>query len=427
MSGGRGTSVIVNLTWLQRLPQNKIDINPALRRAVNLPMLLLYGLGTTIGAGIYALLGEIAAIAGPNAPWSFLLASLIAGLTAFSFAELSSRYPQAGATAKYVQMGLGSPRLAFAVGILVALAGVVSSAALLNGMANYVQGLLDADRQMLIAASVVLLCLLTCWGIKQSVLVAGLISVAEVGGLLWISWLCYDNIDYASIDWRGALPEFDALPSITFAAVLAFYAYIGFEDMVEVAEEVRDVKTVLPRAIILTLAISTVLYLVLVIGAQLAITAEKLAAMDAPMADLYATLTHRNPLPMTIISAIAIINGILIQMVMSSRVLYGLASRGQLPSWLGKVSIDSRTPINATLMVALVIGVLALIGSLARLAEVTSIVMLIVFALANLSLVRIHLREAKNEPRRRTVPTWIPLLGLFTCVAAALNQLIKMV
>ncbi|MGI9325881.1 MAG: APC family permease [Pseudomonadales bacterium] len=390
-------------------------------------MLLLYGIGTTIGAGIYALLGEIAAVAGPNAPWSFLLASLIAGLTAFSFAELSSRYPQAGATAKYVQMGLGSPRLAFTVGILVALAGVVSSAALLNGMANYVQGLLDADRQLLIAATVVLLCLLTCWGIKQSVLVAGVISVAEVCGLLWISWICYDSIDYNRLTWHGGLPDFAALPSITFAAVLAFYAYIGFEDMVEVAEEVRNVKTVLPRAIILTLVISTVLYLVLVIGAQLAVTSATLATMEAPMADLYATLTQRNPLPMTLISAIAIVNGILIQMVMSSRVLYGLASRGQLPSLLGKVSRDSRTPVNATLLVALCIGALALNGSLARLAEVTAIVMLIVFALANLSLLRIHQREAKGDHQQRTVPTWIPWLGLFTCVAAALNQLTRMV
>lgn len=386
-----------------------------LLRTLTFPMLVLYGVGTTVGAGVYALLGEIADKAGALAPWSFLLASLMAGFTALSFAELARRYPQSAATAKYVEAGLQSKRLGLLVGLLVTLAGIVSSAALLNGMVNYLQVYLAVPASTLVLAVAAIMTLVACWGIAQSVWIAAIVCLIEVGGLVWLSALSAAAIDLDGIDWAPMVPRIDALPAVLTAAVLAFYAYIGFEDMVEVAEEVKDVTKTLPRAIITTLVVTTALYLLLVISAQLAVSAQTLAGFQAPLAELYEALTQREPWLISAISVIAIVNGVLVQLIMASRVVYGLASRGHLPAQLQYVHPRTRTPLPATLLVALLIVVCALLGSLAGLAEFTSVVMLVVFALANLSLWRLKGSEARPVGDR--IPRLVPFVGFVVCAA----------
>ena len=386
-----------------------------LLRTLTFPMLVLYGVGTTVGAGVYALLGEIADTAGALAPWAFLLASIMAGFTALSFAELARRYPQSAATAKYVQEGLQVKWLGLVVGLLVTLAGIVSSAALLNGMVNYLQAYLAVPASILVVAVAVTMALVACWGIAQSVWVAAIVCVIEVGGLIWLSALSAAAIDLDAIDWAPMVLRIDALPAVLTAAVLAFYAYIGFEDMVEVAEEVKDVTRTLPRAIITTLVVTTALYLMLVVSAQLAVSAETLAGFQAPLADLYQALTQREPVVISAISVIAIVNGVLVQMIMASRVVYGLASRGHLPAGLQYVHPRTRTPIAATGLVALLVVVLALLGSLAGLAEFTSVVMLTVFALANLSLWR--LKAGNKRAAGDRIPRVVPLAGFVICTA----------
>lgn len=397
---------------------------PALKRALNLPMLTLYGLGTTIGAGIYALLGEIAGAAGYGAPFSFLIASLLAAFTACSFAELAARFPRAAGAALYVQKGLGAERLSTAVGLLVIASGLVSSAALVNGFYGYLQEFVEIDRAVAIAAICAALAAIAAYGIVQSVAVAAAITVVEIGGLILVIAVGAENFAFLAERWPLMVPDTTtSWVGVLMGVSLAFYAFIGFEDMVDLAEEVKNVRLNMPRGILLTLGITTLLYLVLMVSALLALTPQELATSGAPMARLYEAGTGHGSVVISIIALFAIINGALIQIVMVSRVLYGLGSRRRLPALFARVSARTRTPLVATLTAATVLLVLALSGHLAALAKTTSLLMLTIFMLVNLALWRIKRRETQ-APDVPVFPRIVPAVGALLSGLFVLRELI---
>ncbi len=399
-----------------------------LKRSLNLPLLTLYGLGTTIGAGIYALLGEIAGVAGYGAPWSFLIASSVAFFTACSFAELSGRFPKAAGAALYVQRGFNADGASLVVGLLVATTGLVSAAALLNGFFGYLNQFITLDRLYVIAAVGLVLGALAAWGILESVTVAALITLIEIGGIVAVIVVSGDNLATLPDRWTEFLPgnAQNNWGGIFIGVTLAFYAFIGFEDMVDIAEEVTDVERTLPRGILLTLVISTALYLVLMIAALLSLDPSSLSTSSAPMAALFAENTNSTASTISLIALFAIINGALIQLVMVSRVLYGLSSRGQLPNWFGRVSPLTQTPLNATGFATLVLVSLALAGHLAGLARTTSLLMLGIFGLVNISLWRIK-GSAPNPPRVMNFPRLFPMIGALLSVGLITSELWKLV
>lgn len=391
-----------------------------LKRALSLPQMILYGIGTTVGAGIYALIGKIAGVAGYGAPWAFVLASTLAGFTAISFAQLSKRYPRAAGTALYIQEGFGSATIARTAGLLVILTGVVSSAALVNGFLGYLDAYVTMDRVVAIVLVCGILFVVAAWGISQSVWVAGMISVIEVAGLMWIIYLGAEPLT-DSDRWATLRldPSWSSWSGVLTGGVLAFYAYIGFEDMVEVAEEVKDVERNLPRAIMITLGVTSLIYFALITTAIFAIHPDRLANSAAPLADLYRVLTGGNPLVISLIALFAIINGALIQVIMASRVIYGLANRGQLPRVLASVNPTTQAPLAATAISVLLIGVLAVSGNLVTLAEMTSTTMLAIFAAVNLALWRILSREGK----RYGLLAIIAFIGCLICTALAIRTI----
>ena len=210
--------------------------------------------------------------------------------------------------------------------------------------------------------------------------------------------------------------------SIYFGAVLAFYAFIGFEDMVDVAEEVKDVKRNLPLAILLTLGITTFLYMLLMITALSSLTPTELANSEAPLALIYEYHTEENAFVISIIGMFAIINGALIQMIMASRVLYGLSSRRQLPTVLSIIYPRTHTPLIATVVVTIITLMLALIGRLGSLAEATSLIMLTIFSLVNLALWRIKRRDPHPDGVK-IFPIWVPITGFFISIAFVLIEI----
>jgi amino acid transporter len=277
-----------------------------LKRSLNLPLLVLYGLGTTIGAGIYALTGKVAGQAGMLAPLSFGLAAVLAGFTAYSFAELSGRFPRAAAEAVYVREAFGNARFGTLVGLLVCLAGSVSAATISNGFAGYMNELLPAPNWVLLLGIVAVMCGLASWGIRESVGIAALLTLVELGGLFWILGVSGHHL----LEFPARLAEFQ--PSAEFGwggvmlgTLLAFYAFLGFEDMVNVAEETKDVRRALPLAIAITLGTTLLIYVLVALAAVLAVEPALLADSDAPLSFLVEHSTGRPALGISVVGVLA--------------------------------------------------------------------------------------------------------------------------
>lgn len=387
----------------------------ALRRSLTLPLLTLYGLGVTVGAGIYVLIGVTAAQAGPFAWVAFLFAAIVVGFTAFSYAELATRYPVSAGESAYVDAGFSSAGLATAVGLLVAISGLVSASAITVGASGYLGSLTGAPPWALILGIVVTMGLLAWWGITQSVVVAGIVTVIEILGLLVVIGWSLAMTDKQGVAAADLLPPFwgGHWISIISATVLAFFAFIGFEDMVNVAEEVEEPRRTIPKAIIYTLVIATVLYLATCIAVTMAVPMEALAGSSAPLALVFADAPEAMKLSFSAIAVVATVNGVLIQMIMVSRVIYGMADRGRLPAYFARLSARTQTPSVATACVVVSILGLSLFLPIERLAEWTSQIVLGVFVCVNLALVAIKRRDDPAEDHFST-PLIVPICGVAT-------------
>ena len=394
---------------------------PALRRSIGFFLLTLYGLGTILGAGVYVLIGEVARVSGAAAPSAFLVASVLAGVTAFSYAELASRLPKSAGEAAYVDAGFRSPLMAIAVGWAVIVTGVVSSATMARGFVGYLQVFVSLPSVWIIAVLVGILGCLAAWGIRSSLLIAGAVTVLEVAGLILVCIVAGDSLQSFPRSWPQLLPSSDVASwfGVASGAFIAFYAFIGFEDMVNVAEEVKNPRRTLPRAIITALVVSTGLYFLVSTVAVLSLPAETLAGSGAPLA-LIVESRGFPPWVMGVIGVLAVFNGALVQVIMASRVLYGLGSQGLAWSIFARVHPRTRTPIAATLVVTFAILVLALGFSLGSLARFTSFVALIVFVMVNASLWK--LKTTQSRAPEFSVPVAVPVFGALLCAGMILYQ-----
>ncbi|MCW8828895.1 MAG: APC family permease [Gammaproteobacteria bacterium] len=395
-----------------------------LKRAFSLPLLTLYGLGTIMGAGIYVLLGEVVGSAGVHAPLAFLLAAVLAGFSAFSYAELSARFPLSAGEAVYTQRAFGKRWLATLVGLLIVSIGVVSTATLLNGFVGYLQLFWPLPEWVIIVSVLGLLSGVSMWGISQSAWLAAITTLIGIVGLLLIVAVALPSMQAGGLLRQALLPapELLTLSGILGGAFIAFYAYIGFEDIVNVAEEVREPSRNLPRAVLLALLISTLLYMLVALAALSVLPPGQLARSSAPLALVFQQATGSEPVAISLIGLVAVINGALIQIIMASRVLYGMAAQGWLPAPLAWVNPRTRTPLRSTVLVSGVILLLALWLPLLTLAELTSLITLVVFSLVNLALWRIKVRDPRPVGIA-VFPLWLPVAGALFSLAFVLLQL----
>ena len=390
-----------------------------LKRSLSLSLITFYGLGNILGAGIYVLIGKVAGEAGYFTPLSFLIASIIAAISAFTYAELSARYPVSAGEAVYIDEGFGLQKLSLFIGLMITFAGIVSSATIAHGFAGYMQVFVDLPRWLMITGILLILGALAAWGISQSVRVAALLTIAEISGLLLIIVVGADQLPQLTHVFEQPSPE--AMSSFSLIGVfsgafLAFYAYIGFEDMVNVAEEVKDPQRNMPRAILLCVIISTILYSAVALVSIRLLSPAELSQSDAPLAAVYIAATGKAPVIISVIGIFAVINGALIQIIMSTRLLYGMASRGWLPNSLGIIAAKTRTPINSTVLIVVLTVIFALMLKMVSLAELTSYLVLIVFAMVNLALLKI--KQKSPQPQDvRVFSVWLPRLGFITTVS----------
>lgn len=388
-----------------------------LKRSLGLPLTVLYGLGITIGAGIYVLVGTAAARAGFHAPLAFILAALVMAPSGATFAELASRLPMSAGEAAYVKAGFGSDRLALFVGLMVAAIGVISAAAIGRGAAGYIHDIAALPLDLIVVLVVVSMGAVAAWGIVESVALAGAMTLIEVGGLLILIVLAAVTVPDLGANlpqaWPG-LSHAGAWTGVLGASLIAFFAFTGFEGMANIAEEVKSPGWTIPRAILITLVLTTVLYVLVVWVALNVIPHDELGTAGAPLTRVFERMTGASPLAFSAIAILATVNGVVFYLVMSSRVLYGLAHRGLLPARLAEVSPVTRTPLVATGFVVAVVLVLALAFPIEELAEMTSRLTLIVFALVNAALIAIKHRRIPAPSDAYVAPRWVPVAGLVT-------------
>ncbi|NNE23000.1 MAG: amino acid permease [Rhizobiales bacterium] len=399
----------------QVLATDATDSEPRLKRSLNLPLLVLYGLGTTIGAGIYVLVGAAAGRSGMYAPFAFVAAAIAVAPSAASYAELAGRFPVSAGEAAYVNAGFKSRYLSMLTGLLVVVSGVVASATIAIGCAGYVRTFIDLPLPVAVTGVIVVMGLVAAWGILESVLLAALFTLIEAGGLIILISAGFTSGDDLMLRLPETLPAVADLSiwfGIANAGLLAIFAFIGFEDMVNVAEETKKPGTTMPWAIFLTLAITAVLYILVTFVAVTAVPPSDLARSEAPLSVVFEKLTGMSPVAISAIAVFATLNTILVQFIMASRVIYGMAGQGNMPAVFSRVSATTHTPLLATAVVVGFTWVLAIAFPLERLAEVTSILILFIWALANMALIIMKLRQDRPPFDAFVVPMWVPVSGL---------------
>lgn len=396
-------------------------------RSLTLTHAVLYGLGVTIGAGIYVLVGAAAARSGMHAPLAFLAAAVVMGVTAGSFAELGTRWPVAASEAAYVQAAFHRKWLSGATGLLVVAAATISGATITVGSAGYIGVFLPLPASWIIAGVVLAMGAIACLSAVQSIGFAGLMTVVEIGGLVLIvgaGLFQGDALVSRLPELLAPLSDKAAWTGIAQTSLLAVFAFIGFEHLVNISEEMKNPSRTLPWALFITLGVTAFLYMTVVWVAVVAVPPAELAHSSAPLALVFQRLTG---LPLSVLSVIAIVatvNGIIVHMLMIGRVLYGLADQGSLPAFLARVNARSGAPVVATLFGVGAILILALGIPLTGLAEWTSRLTLGAFVLVNLALLRIKTRESEPPAGVFVVPIWVPIAGLLTSAALLLIDLL---
>lgn len=402
-----------------------------LKRVVSTPMLTLYGIGNIVGAGVYVLIGKIAEPAGYLSVVAFLVAALVAFCAALSYAELAARFPVSAGVAVYLHEAFKAKRLSTVVGLMLVGAGIVSTATLLKGFAGYFEQLVAIPGWISMPVVMVLLLAVMLKGIKESVGVAALLTIIEVGGLIFlVGSILLAQPEAVSIyignftSVAGNL-ETGILAGVISAAFIAFYAFVGFEDMVNIAEEVKKPQTAFPRAILISMATVTLLYIVVAVAALGVLSPAALGNSSAPLADVYYQATYQSTLPIVAISLLATLNGTLVNIIMASRFLYGMSHRQWIPGWFAHLS-KRHVPARGIVLAGSVALLAALWLPLERLAQFTSLLLLCVFLAVNVSLIVIRRRTPENKGIRVS-PVFMPWLGAAASIALLVGQAVVMV
>ena len=397
---------------------------PELRRSITLTQLIFYGLGTMVGGGFYALLGRVAGLAGPLTPVALAVSGLLALLSAASFAELSARYPVSAGEVEYVWKGFNIRMLARTVGWLVIVTGVVSAATLAVATIGFLQDFVQVPEQLGGLVLVVGLGLIAGWGIGESVGVVFVITIIEVGALVAVGTLAGDSLTAIPDRWHELVPSAttEQWTGVLSGSFLAFYAFIGFEDMVNIAEEVKRPRRNLPIAILVSVGAATLLYVWIGTVAVLSVAPAELAAASTPVARIVGDQGWYAIAGIGIVSLLAGVNGALVQIIMAARVAYGMAARDWAPAWFGRIQPTTRTPLLGTAILTIVIAGLALFFPVTTLARATSTIMLVNFTLVNLALWRIKATEPVPPSEGPRLPRWLPLVAAGSCLGLLFFQ-----
>jgi len=367
---------------------------PKLKKHLTLFTATLYGVGIILGAGIYVLIGEAAGIAG-NAMWlSFVVGAVIATFTGLSYAELAGMFPKDAAEYVYTKKAFGKKYLSFIVQWIMIFTLIVAASTVALGFGGYFSFVFGTPQIMAAMGLLVLVSIINYIGIKESTRFTIFSTIIEIGGLVFVTIIGLFFIGNVQVDFFYSPGGFR---SVLFATALVFFAYIGFEEVVNLSEETKKARKVIPKALVLSLIISTVLYILVAISSISILGAEALSQSAAPLTAVVTAAIPQGGLLMSVIALFATANTVLALMVVVSRMVYGLARNSTLPAIFGRVG-KRRTPYASVIAVMIFAMMFLFLGGIKRIALITDIGIFVVYVFVNASV--IWLRYKKPRARR---------------------------
>ncbi len=397
----------------------------ALKRGISPLLLLLFVVGDMVGGGIYALVGKVAAVTG-GAIWSaFLLALLLAMFTAFAYAELVTKYPRAGGAAYYVHRAFRWPFLSFMVAFAVVMSGITSASALAIAFGgDYLAAFADLPTIPVAIVFILIVAGINHFGITESVTINAIFTLIELAGLLLIVVIGVAAIMGGTGEPSRALQFKDGVEiplAILAGAGLSFYALIGFEDAVNVAEETQDPSRSFPKALFGGIVIAGAIYLVVTVLASMVVPTAQLVESSGPLLEVVkAGPLNVSPKLFAVIALFALSNGALINAIMASRLVYGMSQEGVVPAIFSRVHSRRKTPTAAILFTTLIAVCLIATGDVGNLARTTVLLLLTAFIIVNVSV--LVLRKDVVEHDHFRSPAVFPILGVLVCAGLLTQQ-----
>jgi APA family basic amino acid/polyamine antiporter len=403
---------------------------PSLKRNINLFQAVMYGVGLILGAGIYVLIGDVAGIAG-NMMWiSFVIAAVIATFTGLSYAELSSMFPKSAAEYVFAKNAFKNNLVAFVAGWLITFVAIASAAAVAIGFSGYLASFLPQFDPVLSAVALLAaLSAINFIGIRESVWMNTTFTLIELAGLAIVVLAALLLGSFAGVNYYEMPPTAStfslSVGAIIGAAGLAFFAYYGFENLANISEETKNAPRTIPKALIISIAVTTGVYILIAVSAVSLVGWEALSSTEAPLA-LSAEKAFGN-VGVTVLSAIALFatsNTVLMMLIAGSRIMYGISRERALPAMLGRVHHATKTPWIAVVLMMLLTSAMVVFsrGIISAVANIAVFAIFTVYALVNLSLIWLRYKQPELErPFRSPVRIgWFPVLaglGFITSLA----------
>lgn len=393
----------------------KIKSQVGLKQELGLWQVTFAGVGIILGAGIYALIG-VASESGGNALWiSFLFSAIAAAFTGFCYAELSSFFKGDAGEFDYCRSSFGK-KFAYLIAIIMIFTGIVSASTVALGFAGYLVRLVDFNYLGAGFLIVILMSFLSYYGIKESNRFNIFSAIAEIAGLIFIILIGIPK--WGSVDLLEMPMGFSGVME---AGALVFFSFLGFEMVVKLRDETRDPDTTIPRALLLSILITTVIYILVAVSAVSVFGYEALSQSSSPLADVAKIALGQNAfVVIAIIALFSTANTVLISLLTTSRMLYGMAKENSLPRFLAKVHQKRRTPHFAILVTFVLAALFLMIGDMRFIAIVTNVLLLVTFIAVDLSAIILRYKNTTNRPYKMPLNIGrFPLLALFGILVSA--------
>jgi amino acid transporter len=415
-----------------------------LNRVIGPKLLLLFIVGDILGTGVYALTGEVAGVVGGAAWAPFLIAFIVATITAFSYLELVTRFPQAAGAALYTHKAFGVHFLTFIVAFTVMCSGITSASTASYAFADFMNTGFGLDFAAggaaltgLALGFMLLVALVNFRGVSESVKANVVLTMVELSGLLLVIFVglyavTQGNADFSRVVVFESANDKSVFFALSAATALAFFAMVGFEDSVNMAEECQDPARDFPKMMLTGLGVTGLIYVLVSITAVALVPVGDLTAEGADSALIQVVAAGAPGMPFDtifpFIGMFAVANSALINMLMASRLLYGMSNAGVLPRALGKVHKARRTPwVSIIFTTLLAFGLIIYVvranaseagaSNIALLGGTTSLLLLCVFTVVNIALIVIRRHPADHD--HFTAPRVLPYFGAVLCAFLA--------